>query len=153
MLSKNRAHKFDLTHRINSINILGHLNNFGFFVETLTNRHLLFLQHSGRIDNFIYTRISIAKIMERLIYIFKDELNSNSVHLNEIVNLFSLRNKTVHFTPDNAIALNPKVSELVKIWTQTSKVLKKMEKVEMFNDEKFSEILDEFIHEFKSRWT
>ncbi len=109
------SYKFGLNHRIDSIEILGHLNNFGFFIETLINRHLLFLRHTDVIDEFSYSRISIAKVMERTIYVFKDDLNNGKIHVNEIVNLFSLRNKTVHFTPNNARILKPKISELIQI--------------------------------------
>lgn len=40
--AETEKHKFGLNHRIDSIEILGHLNNFGFFIEKLVNRHLLF---------------------------------------------------------------------------------------------------------------
>ncbi|WP_408082499.1 hypothetical protein [Flavobacterium plantiphilum] len=151
--AENEKHKFGLNHRIDSIEILGHLNNFGFFIETLVNRHLLFLNQTGVIDEFSYARISISKIMERLIYIFKDDLNNNKVHLNEITNLFSLRNKTVHFTPDNAIALKPKISELIQIWSQSIKIITKFEQKEKFNEENFSKRLEEHIIEIKTHWT
>jgi hypothetical protein len=151
--AETEKHKFELNHRIDSIEILGHLNNFGFFIETLVNRHLLFLRQTGIIDEFSYARISISRIMERLIYIFKDDLNNNKVHLNEITNLFSLRNKTVHFTPDNAIALKPKISELIQIWIQSVKIIKKLEQKEKFNEEKFSMRLENHITEIKNHWT
>lgn len=145
-------YKFGLNHRIDSIEILGHLNNFGFFIETLINRHLLFLKQTKVIDDFSYARISIAKVMERIIYIFKDDLNDGKIHLNEIVNLFSLRNKTVHFTPDNAKALKPKISELIQIWNQSEKLIKKLEEQEKFNEEKFSKRLANYVKEIKERW-
>ncbi|WP_188051732.1 hypothetical protein [Flavobacterium sp. GP15] len=151
--AETEKHKFGLNHRIDSIEILGHLNNFGFFIETLVNRHLLFLNQTGTIDEFSYARISISKIMERLIYIFKADLNNNKVHLNEITNLFSLRNKTVHFTPDNAIALKPKISELIQIWSQSAKIIAKFEHKEKFNEESFSKRLEEHIKEIKTCWT
>lgn len=152
-LSKTQNHNFELKHTINSIEILGHLNNFGFFIEILVNRHLLFLKQIDLIDDLSYARISMAKIMERLIFIFKEDLSNNKVNLNEIVNLFSLRNKTVHYTPDNAMALSPKISEIIQIWTQTKKIIEKFEKVEKFKDSKFSILLDEKIDEFKNQWT
>jgi len=150
--AENEKYKFGLNHHIDSIEILGHLNNFGFFIETLTNRHLLFLNQTGVIDEFSYSRISIAKIMERLIYIFKDDLNSNKIQLKEITNLFSLRNKTVHFTPDNAIALKPKISELINIWNQSIKIIQKFELKEKFNEESFSKRLEQNINEVKTLW-
>lgn len=152
-LSITQNHKFELKHSVKSIKILGHLNNFGFFIETLVNRHLLFLKQMDLIDNLSYARISIAKVMERLIYIFKDDLSKNVVHLNEIVNLFSLRNITVHYTPDNAMALSPKVSEIIQIWTQSKKIIERFERVEKFKDYKFSILLNERVNEFKNKWT
>ncbi len=151
-LAESKKHKFSLDHRIESIEILGHLNNYGFFLETLINRHLLYLNQTGLIDNFSYRRISVAKIMERIIYIFKDDLQNNTVQLNEIQNLFRLRNKTVHFTPDNAQSLKPRISELNQIWNQTNTLLKKLEKIENFNEEKFSDILEYYTKGIKNTW-
>ncbi len=91
--------------------------------------------------------------MERLIYIFKEDLNNNKIRLNEITNLFSLRNKTVHYTPDNALALKPKISELIQIWKQCVKIIKKLEQKEKFNEESFSERLENHITEIKMVWT
>jgi hypothetical protein len=152
IISERYNHKFLLNHRIDSIEILGHLNNLGFFIETLTNRHLLFLSQSNVIDDFSYSRISTAKIMERLIFIFKEEILAKKIHLNEITNLFNLRNKTVHFTPDNSIALRPTISELIQIWNQCIKTIEKFENVEKINEHKFSIQLDFYIKDFKSKW-
>jgi len=150
--AENGSYNFKLSHRITNIEILGHINNLGFFFETLINRHLLFLNQTNKIDNFSYTRISKARIIERVIYIFKDELKENKIHLNEIVSLFNLRNKTVHFTPDNANALKPKLSELIQIWKQCIKIIEKLEKAEKFNEEKFSERLNNNMNYIKERW-
>lgn len=152
VLSKTKGYKFGLNHVINSIDMLGHLNNFGFFIETLVNRHLLFLNQVKLIDDFSYSRISVAKVMERLIFILKEDLNTNKVHLNEIANLFSLRNKTVHYTPDNAIALKPKVSEMIQIWTQAIKIIERFEKIEKFNEDGFSSLLNNHVNAFKEKW-
>lgn len=145
-------HSFGHQHEINSIEILGHLNNFGFFIETLVNRHLLFLNHLNEIDHLSYSRISTARVIDRLIYIFKDDLKLNKVQINEIINLFSLRNKTVHYTPDNAKALKPKLSELLQIWKQAKKIIDRLEKKEGFNEDKFSGLLENYINETISRW-
>lgn len=152
-ISENETQKFKLNHKVKSIELLGHLNNLGFLIEALTNRHLLFLTQTNKISDFSYSRISIAKIMERLIFIFKDELNENKIHLNEITKLFSLRNKTVHYTPDNAIALKPRISELIAIWKQCQKILEQFEKVEKFNEINFSNRIEHYMNEFKNNWT
>lgn len=145
-------HTFGHQHEINSIQILGHLNNFGFFIETLINRHLLFLNHSNEIDNFSYSRIITARTIDRLIYVFKEELKHNKTQINEIIHLFSLRNKTVHYTPDNAQSLKPKLSELLQIWKQARIIIEKFELKEKFNDEKFSEQLYDHINIITKQW-
>ncbi len=151
--SKTEKHKFKKEHRIDTIEILGHINNFGFFIETLVNRHLLFLNQTGVIDDFSYKKIYRSGIMDRLIYIFKDDLCKSKVHLNEITCLFTLRNKTVHFTPDNATALKPKISELLQIHTQSVIIIKRFEEKEKFIDEViFSKELESKIEQIKSRW-
>jgi len=150
--SETTKHKFKLDHQIESIEILGHLNNFGFFIETIINRHLLFLNQTGVINDFSYSRISISKIMERIIYIFKEELNSNKIQLNEIQNLFRLRNKTVHFTPDNAKVLKPRISELIKIWEQCRKLIDELEKKENFNEHNFSEQIQYYANGIRHKW-
>jgi len=152
-LARTQKAKFKYNHRINSIELLGHLNNLGFFIETLTNRHLLFLVQSKQLDTLSYSRFSTAKIMERLLFIFKDELTTNKFTLNEIANLFSLRNKTVHYTPENAVALKPTISELFQIWKQCIQLIEKFEKVQKFNEIKFSIDLKNHFEQFKQNWT
>lgn len=150
--SKKNTNKFPQNHTIESTLIISHINNFGFFIETLTNRHLLFLKHSKLIDEFSYKRIEKARILERLIYIFKDRLTLNKLHLNELSNLFTLRNKTVHYTPDNSISLKPKISELIQIWNQSLKIILEFEKKQEFRDDSFSSTLKSLIVGFKNKW-
>lgn len=152
-LARTQKAKFKYNHRINSIELLGHLNNLGFFIETMTNRHLLFLVQSSQLDNLSYSRFSSAKIMERLLFIFKDDLTTNKFNLNEIANLFSLRNKTVHYTPENAVALKPTISELFQIWNQCIQLIEKFEKSQQFNEMKFSIDLKNHFEQFKLKWT
>lgn len=76
-------HSFGHKHEINSIEILGHLNNFGFFIETLVNRHLLFLNQLNEIDDLSYSRISTARIIDRLIEMSR--LNVNFENLKSIL--------------------------------------------------------------------
>ena len=64
-----------------------------------------------------------------------------------------MRNKTVHYTPDNAKSLKPKLSELLQILNQTKRVIEKFEKIEKFNEDRFSELLDDYIKTIKARWT
>jgi len=150
--AKNTPHIFHKSHTINSIELLGHLNNFAFFIETLTNRHLLFLKHTQKLDNFSYNQLSLSKILIRLIFICKEELDRNEIQLNEIANLFTHRNKTVHYTPDNATTLQIDIASLIRIWKQTIKFLTVLHAKEKFNEDKFSLSLNEHIKRFESQW-
>ncbi|WKN43568.1 hypothetical protein [Tunicatimonas pelagia] len=152
-LARVENYDFTLDHAIQSIEMLGHLNNFGFFIETVINRHLLYLKQTRLIDDFSYSRFSIAKVMERIIFIFKDDISTHNIHLNEIARLFSLRNKTVHYTPDNAMALKPRISEMIQIWNQTKKLLERLEGIEKFKEDKFSRLLNNQINGFMEKWT
>lgn len=150
--SRTETHRFPKSHKIIAIEILGHINTFGFFIETLINRHLLYLKVAQKIDDLSYSRFSNARAMERLLYMFKEEISNKKLPLNEISLLFSLRNKTVHYTPENANALQPNISELLRIWKQAFKLVRLMEKAERFKDEKFSELLTERIKFFEDNW-
>ena len=145
--------KLNKEHSIESIELLGHLNNYSLFIEILTNRHLLFLKHTEKISPFVYNQLSMAKIMNRLIFICKDEIDTNKVQLNEIANLFKFRNKAVHYTPDNAIALQVKISALIRIWKQSVKLIRLFEKREKFRDTKFSNFIETDIDNFEFKWT
>lgn len=150
--SRTKFHNFPKDYKLVAIQILGHINTFGFFIETLVNRHLLYQKFVGKIDDKSYSKISSSRVMERLSSMFKDEISKGNLHLNDIRLLFRLRNKTVHYTPDNANALQPKITELVRIWKQATKVLLAMEKSEQFNDEQFSEMLIRQINYFEDKW-
>ena len=52
------ASKFDFKNSeiIDSVNLLGHLNNFAFFFETLVNRHLLFLNLTDNISCLVFLK-------------------------------------------------------------------------------------------------
>ena len=152
-ISKTTSHKFKPSHRVTSIEILGHLNNFSCFLEIVINRHLLFLCQTNVIDNFSYSRFSLSKIMEKMVYIFKDELNGNQLQLSEIQNLFRLRNKTVHFTPENTKNLQPKISELKQIWKNTKKLIERLESKEKFVNHNFSSVLEKYSSDFLNEWS
>lgn len=151
--AENQLHEFPKNHTINSIELLGHINYLAFFLETLTNRHLLFLHQTKAIDNFTYNNLSIAKTLNRLIFICKTELETNKLQLNEIANLFSLRNKTVHYTPENALSFRTDIASLIRIWNQIIKLLKIFERREKFIDDVFSILVSDHITDFKSNWT
>jgi hypothetical protein len=106
----------------------------------------------GQLDNFTYNNLYRAKVLTRMIFVFKEELSSNKVSLNEVSNLFSLRNKTVHYTPENAISLIVKLDALLRIWNQSSKLIQVLHRREKFNEEKFSDLINKNIKQISDRW-
>ncbi|TXD84103.1 hypothetical protein ESY86_10615 [Subsaximicrobium wynnwilliamsii] len=134
----NKKPKIPKKHVIKSIQILGHISNLALFVEVLTNRHLLFLNHNDIIDNFVYNQLSEGKILNIIIFICRDELENGSIKLDSIKHLFRHRNKAVHHTPKNADELKVKVEDLFQIWNQIIKLIAIYEDREKFNENKFS---------------
>lgn len=153
ILSKTRNHKFGMSYQINLIELLGHLNNFVFFIETLVNRHLLYLVQSHSIDDFSYSSISKVKVMDRLVFIFKEDLNKNNDYLKEIENLYNLNKKVVYYSLEGANAFKSKVSEMIQIWIDSKKIIERFETVENFNEESFSNQLNNHIISFKNKWS
>lgn len=151
--ARNTTHKFKKSHQIETINIIGHVTNFAFFIEVLINRHLLFLNHSEIIDDFSYKQISSGRILDRIIYIFKDDIIQNKVDLTELKSLFRLRNKAVHFTPENSKSLRVGISQLIKMWDKSVKIIKALEKIENFNEERFSDLILRYRGDFLKLWT
>jgi len=153
ILSKTRNHNFGMNHQINLLELLGHLNNFVFFIETLVNRHLLYLVQSNSIDEFRYSEISKEKVMEQLVFIFKEDLSKNNDYLKEIENLCNLYNKAGYYSSEVANAFKPKVSEIIQIWMHSKKLIERFETVENFNEESFSNQLNNQIISFMNKWT
>lgn len=137
-IASSKKPKIPKKHVIKSIQILGHISNLALFVEVLTNRHLLFLNHNGIIDNFAYNQLSEGKILNIIIFICRDELKNGNIKLDSIKHLFKHRNKAVHHTPKNADELKVKVEDLFQIWNQIIKLISFYEKNEKFNENKFS---------------
>ena len=151
LIARTEKYTFKNDHKVDSIDLLGHLNNLGFFIETLTNRHLLFMNQNGLLDNPNYSKISKARIMERLNIVFAKDFKKNKVDL-KISTLFKLRNKTVHYTPDNAIELKPMISELLSIWEACKKLCEMFEDREKFNEDLFSESIIYYMNNFNAKW-
>jgi len=80
-------------------------------------------------------------------------LNTNNDYLKEIENLYNLYNNAVYYSLEDANALKSKVSEMVQIWTHAKKILERFEKVENFNEESFSNQLNNHIISFINKWT
>lgn len=150
--SAKSSRNFRKSETIDGIEILGHINNFAFFIETLVNRHLLFLRHTERLTPFVYNQIAQSKIMNQLIFILKEEVEKNALQFSDVNALFSLRNKTVHYTPDNAISLRINLAALIRIWQETTQLLKIFEARENFAESHFSDKIGNNIEYFNKKW-
>ncbi len=151
-MARKNTHFFKLDTEVSNISLLGHVNNLGFFLETIANRHLLFLSMTGKLDDFNYKTLERAQIMNRLIYIFKGELETDKLHLDRVANLIGLRNKAVHYTPENAKNFKTKLEQLLEIWKQLIKLLQIMHNRELFNEMGYDEVLGRKMAQFKRRW-
>ena len=152
MESKHKSYNFEQKYICENIELLGHVNNLAFFIETLTYRHLQFLLHIKEINDFIYRQMDSAGILKILLFILKDELKRGNIAINHIANLFSLRNKAVHYTPRNSESIKIQLDELVRLWTQVSVLIKFYEEKERFGTKKFSSVLESNRDSFAQRW-
>lgn len=79
-------------------------------------------------------------------------MSNKELTLDRIKHLFTLRNKTVHYTPDNALNLQVKLEELFYIWKDVGKVTDMFQSNEGFNEVSFSTLIDMHIAEIEKRW-
>lgn len=147
-----RGYFFPVSTIVSNISLLGHVNNLGFFIETLVNRHLLFLNMSGKLNDFSYKTLERSQLLNRLIYIFKTEMDKNLIQLDKTAKLLKLRNSAVHFTPVNAEKFKVSLEELLGIWGEFVKILERMNKREQFYETPFYELLVQYQTDFKERW-
>ena len=150
--AKDGSKCFTTKHKIESHELLGHINNFSFFIESLINRHILFLKADRRIDEFCYNRLENSSIMGKLIFILKDNAEKKKVSLEKIHNLFGHRNKTVHLTPKNADSLKIKIIELIQIWKDSIHLMQHLHAIEQFGFDDFGGAIKNKMSEFENRW-
>ena len=93
-----------------------------------------------------------ANILKILIFLFKDEIKTKKIELNNIKNLFSLRNKSVHYTPTNSEKVKIQLNTLIEIWLNIKNLFIQFEEKERFTDFKFSQMVDDYKDLFEKRW-
>ncbi|MCB0495313.1 MAG: hypothetical protein KDC79_04215 [Cyclobacteriaceae bacterium] len=146
-------YKFSFQHEVNGIELIGHITNLAFFIESLSNRHLFILLATNEIDNPTYNVLDRESVMGKLTFSFKTELKENKVKLGKISHLFSLRNKAVHFTAKNATNFKVTVEQLLAIWKETEEVCQLMfKKEELKSEPNFGEIISALKEDFKKRF-
>ena len=132
--------------------ILGHLNNFGFFVEAMINRYLLFLRVSTEIHSCYYNKLKDAAVISKLLFVTKNSFQNQASTIEAVCRLFRLRNKTAHYTPENAASLKVTINELFNLWSHTSKLLAYFHSQEQFTNDGFEDLLGKYITLFDEKW-
>ena len=151
--AKKVPYKFKLNHKIQSIEILGHINNFAFFLDVLINRHLLFLMHTNTLNPKEYNNLKNKSPKIKLNTIKKKLESGNINGLNNILALFTLRNRTVHFTPENADYLEPQISELIEYWRLTVEFVHQIQTKEKFEIGCFVSDINQYSGSVLNKWT
>lgn len=143
---------FGYDEEASSVDVLGFVSNFAFFLEALVNRHVKFLQIEGEINSIIYKNLERTSAINKLMFLFKDEINKNLIDIGSIVSLSRLRNRAVHFTHENTATISINISQLKALWVQSSKIATAFHKVEKFDEEPFSDVICENMDFFIKRW-
>lgn len=151
-IAAGNSYSFDVKIKCAGVDMLGVINNLNFLLEVLTYRHLLFLYQTKTLDQYTYTKFEQASPIITLLYIFKEQIGSGGLEIDKIQFLQKLRNKAVHYTPNNARGFNIQLSELILIWKQLICVFELFEKSEKFEEHSYSTQLKEYIDVFKRRW-
>ena len=143
---------YSKNHKITSKEILGHLNNFAFFVEAMINRHLLFLSVSNEIHSCYYNKLKDAAVVGKLLFVTKNAFQEQTDTIEAVSRLFRLRNRTAHYTPENAESLKVTINELFTMWGHTGKLLAYFHSLEQFTNDDFEGMLRKHIKSFEEKW-
>ncbi|MCZ8023689.1 MAG: hypothetical protein ACK5FG_10395 [Chryseotalea sp.] len=132
--------------------LLGHVTNLAFFIEVISNRHVMLLNVRGQLDNFRFNILDDSSVLNRLIYCLKEELDEKKVTLGQVKYLFKLRNFAVHYNLNNAKKFGATIGELTNIWRELQSVVEALQKKENLNDIDFGDIIREFLVFFKKSY-
>jgi hypothetical protein len=119
--------KLGRTHTFERIEILGCVIDLAACVEAVINRHLFYMRESGRLEDHLYASLDRTEVVPKILFAFKDEVQSGKLPTGRIVNLFRLRNQAVHFKAStaNSMSLTPK--DLLDIWREVGQLLEFVE--------------------------
>jgi hypothetical protein len=110
--------RLDKRHSIRSIEIMGHIIDLAACVETVINRHLFLLREASKLENHLYASLDRAEVIPKILFAFKNEIESKVLPTSRLVNLFRLRNQAVHFKASNIDLIKPTIEELLGIWKE-----------------------------------
>lgn len=144
---------FPVTKELNGRDLLGHITNFAFVIEILTNRHLLIMNLKKEIDDFTFNSLDKASVLNKVLYLFKTEIKEKKLNPDRISSLFKLRNLAVHFTRDNSQRFRTTIQELIAIWKDSIRLMELFEQKENINDNDFLSHMNDLKENFVRRFT
>lgn len=110
-------------HKVNSIEIVGHIINLHAFVETQLNRHLYYLRVTNKISGEIFNSLDRTEFIPKILYMFKDEVDNKELNIQQFRSLNKLRNNAVHFKKGSRESIKPTIGELILIWREVGILL------------------------------
>jgi hypothetical protein len=119
--------KLSQKHKINAIDMIGHIINLSTCLEACINRHLFLERELENIQAEHFKYIDSTGLMAKVLFSFKDEIISSKLKISRMRKLISLRNKAVHFNLDSRSKIAPSVEELQGIWTEFGQIMNLIE--------------------------
>lgn len=144
---------FPVTQELKGRDLMGHVTNFAFVIEILINRHLFIMNLQYEVDNFTFNTLDKASVLNKILYLFKNEIKESKINPDRISSLFKLRNLAVHFTRDNSQRFRTTIQELVEIWKESCKLMELIDQKEEIKDNNFHSMLTEMKDSFIRRFT
>jgi hypothetical protein len=129
-----------MDHTIRRVEIASHILNLYSVVETVVNRHLYIEKEAGRLDEGVYRSLDRARLLSKMVYVFKEEISSDEFRLDRFKHLNSFRNAAVHYSSESRDRLMPSVKELIYIWRNVGDML------ELLGGEPTKEELEDLYH-------
>lgn len=144
--------QLDKNHYIQGVEVVGFTTNYIFFLETTLNIFLKYLNLTNVINDLILKKIEYASVEYKIMYLFKEEINNGKLPFESFNLLNKLRNNSVHFKLESTTKIQIQVRELIHIWKHSIILLKKIDKVQKFDEAPSWKIVNEQLKEFETYW-
>lgn len=138
--------KLSKEHRIESIEIVGHVINLAACVESVINRHLFLLKESGKLEEHHYANLDRAGVIPKILFAFKEEILSRKLPISRLQYLFRLRNQAVHFKASSAKSVKPTVEDLLGTWHEVAQLF------ELVEGEPAKQDIEELVNRVSAKW-
>lgn len=139
-------------HYIQGVEVVGFATNYIFFLETVLNRHLKYLNIINLIKDVVFKKIEYASVEYKILYLFKEEINNGKIPFESFNLLNKLRNNSVHFKLESTVKIQIQVRELINIWKHSIVLLKEINNAQKFDEIPFWKIVEEQLNSFEEKW-